>query len=405
MSNYLIQSETLSGIANAIRGKTGGSTEIPVEDFATEINGIQTGHTVTIDGVEVERDLDLTSESIRVSDLYSNDIAVRNINNKQCIKWINADASHLLVPDVTQTETNLILNVKKSSATYWNNFLTNYVIDDNIDSDHFEGVFKANLYKVNNRYLFLIGYNGGDGNKVKLIDITNTSNPSVVYSTDESGDEMLYEVIEVDDGAILILNNYENKIRTRFIKYTNNWNIGTDNDTNENIDAESNDCFSGACIAKDNNYYYLMFCCDTPTEVRRYIEIYKYRITDGDFSSVSSLRVDYIEINGTPQEGSHPIYCGKDDNNNYYLIGYYYNRLKITLDSNFEITNVSYVSNNANPAVTLLYGDYNNGYIDCGCSLRSTTTRVFYNFTKMRSPSNEGQAFNIYYSFKYYSEV
>ena len=403
MSNYLIQSETLSGIANAIRGKTGGSTEIAVEDFATEITGIQTGHTTTIDGVEVERDLDLGSTSIRVPNLYMNEIAVNNINNKQCIKYVNFDKSHFLIPAVTQTGTNLILNVKKSDATTWNDFLTNYVIDNNIDSDHFEGVFKANLYKVNGRYLFLIGYNGGGGKVMKLIDITNTSNPSVVYSTEESGAEMLYEVVELDDGAVLILNT-DGDISTRYMKYaTDHWNIDTEKNSGITLDAEGIDCFSGACIGKDNNNYYLIFCCDKPSVDERYFETFEYN-SDG-LVNIDSETVRYIEINGTRQEGSHPIYCGKDDNNNYYFIGYYYNRLKITLDSNYNITNAAYVSNNANPSVTLLYGDYNNGYHNCGCSLRSTATREFYNFTKMKSPLNEGQSFSTYYSFTYYSEV
>jgi hypothetical protein len=404
MSNYLIQSETLSGIANAIRGKTGGSTEIPVEDFATEINGIQTGHTTTIDGVEVDRDLDLDSTSIVVPNLSASEIAVRNINNQQCIKYVNFDKSHLLAPDVTQTGTNLILNVQKSDATSWNTFLTNYIIDDNIDAEHFEGVFKANLYKVDGRYLFLIGYNGDSGKIMKLIDITNTSNPSVVYSTEESGDEMLGEVIELDNGGILILNN-DGDIHTIDINYVNsNWSIGSDLNSGINFDAESIDCFSGACIGKNGNSYHLIFCCDQPTNEKRYFETFEYTPSSG-LVDIDVKGLDYIEINGTKQKGSYPIYCGKDDDNNCYFIGYYYNRIKVTLKSDFSILDMSYVSNNANPSVTLLYGDYNNGYHDCGCSLRSTTTREFYNFTKMRSPLNEGQSFATKYKFTYYSEV
>lgn len=43
MSDYLIKSETLTDIANAIRGKTGSASPIKAQDFATEIEGIQAG--------------------------------------------------------------------------------------------------------------------------------------------------------------------------------------------------------------------------------------------------------------------------------------------------------------------------------------------------------------------------
>lgn len=42
MSEYRIQSETLEGIADAIRGKTGGSALIAPEDMADEIDGLAT---------------------------------------------------------------------------------------------------------------------------------------------------------------------------------------------------------------------------------------------------------------------------------------------------------------------------------------------------------------------------
>ena len=56
-TNYLIQGTTLSGIADAIRSKSGGSDPIAVEDFADDIGDIQTGHITTIDGVEAQTDL------------------------------------------------------------------------------------------------------------------------------------------------------------------------------------------------------------------------------------------------------------------------------------------------------------------------------------------------------------
>lgn len=43
MSKYLIEQETLTDIADAIREKTGGTDEIRAEDFADEISEIETG--------------------------------------------------------------------------------------------------------------------------------------------------------------------------------------------------------------------------------------------------------------------------------------------------------------------------------------------------------------------------
>ena len=43
---YMIQSETLTGIADAIRGKTGGSAPISVPEMAEAISGIQSGEYV-----------------------------------------------------------------------------------------------------------------------------------------------------------------------------------------------------------------------------------------------------------------------------------------------------------------------------------------------------------------------
>ena len=49
MSNYLIKSETLTNIANAIRGKTGKTESIPAYNMASEISGISSG--LTINGI------------------------------------------------------------------------------------------------------------------------------------------------------------------------------------------------------------------------------------------------------------------------------------------------------------------------------------------------------------------
>ena len=50
MSEYRIQSETLEDIADAIRGKTGGSALIAPEDMADEIDGLAT----VTDGIVVK---------------------------------------------------------------------------------------------------------------------------------------------------------------------------------------------------------------------------------------------------------------------------------------------------------------------------------------------------------------
>lgn len=41
MSKYVIEDTTLTGIADAIRGKTGGTAAIPVSNMAAQIRGIQ----------------------------------------------------------------------------------------------------------------------------------------------------------------------------------------------------------------------------------------------------------------------------------------------------------------------------------------------------------------------------
>lgn len=43
MADYIIQDTTLTGIADAIRGKTGGTDPIPVPDMAAQIAGISGG--------------------------------------------------------------------------------------------------------------------------------------------------------------------------------------------------------------------------------------------------------------------------------------------------------------------------------------------------------------------------
>ena len=43
MATWIIQSQTLTDIADAIRAKTGSAAEIQVSDLATEISNIPTG--------------------------------------------------------------------------------------------------------------------------------------------------------------------------------------------------------------------------------------------------------------------------------------------------------------------------------------------------------------------------
>lgn len=54
MARYSIEQETLTGIANAIRNKTGKSDSIVVNDMATEIEGIQSGGDSTIENGIIE---------------------------------------------------------------------------------------------------------------------------------------------------------------------------------------------------------------------------------------------------------------------------------------------------------------------------------------------------------------
>lgn len=53
MADYLIQDTTLTGIADAIRGKTGGTGPIPVSGMAEAISGIQTGGGLLIIDVDM----------------------------------------------------------------------------------------------------------------------------------------------------------------------------------------------------------------------------------------------------------------------------------------------------------------------------------------------------------------
>ena len=62
MSEYLIHGETLTGIADAIRGKTGGTEPVAVSDMAAQIEGIQAGGGGDIDAL-IDRSITEISSS------------------------------------------------------------------------------------------------------------------------------------------------------------------------------------------------------------------------------------------------------------------------------------------------------------------------------------------------------
>ena len=62
MAEYLIQDTTLTGIANAIREKTGGTDPVAVSDMAAQIEGIQAGGGGDIDAL-IDRSITKISSS------------------------------------------------------------------------------------------------------------------------------------------------------------------------------------------------------------------------------------------------------------------------------------------------------------------------------------------------------
>ena len=69
MSEYLIQDTTLTGIADAIREKTGGTVPVPVSDMAAQIAGISTGGGGDIDALI---DRTITEISSNITSIGSN---------------------------------------------------------------------------------------------------------------------------------------------------------------------------------------------------------------------------------------------------------------------------------------------------------------------------------------------
>lgn len=66
MSEYLIQGETLTGIADAIREKTGGTDPVAVSDMAAQIEGIQSGGGDSAAGVIDKSVVNITSDAAYV---------------------------------------------------------------------------------------------------------------------------------------------------------------------------------------------------------------------------------------------------------------------------------------------------------------------------------------------------
>ena len=64
MAEYLIQGETLTGIADAIREKTGGTDPVAVSDMAAQIEGIQAGGGGDIDALIDRSITEISSSSV-----------------------------------------------------------------------------------------------------------------------------------------------------------------------------------------------------------------------------------------------------------------------------------------------------------------------------------------------------
>lgn len=80
MSEYLIQEETLTGIADAIRVKTGGTASIPVSDMAGQIEGIETG------GGDVDSMIDRS-----ITEISSNVVSIGSYAFYGCSALISVD--------------------------------------------------------------------------------------------------------------------------------------------------------------------------------------------------------------------------------------------------------------------------------------------------------------------------
>lgn len=71
MAEYLIQGETLTGIADAIRGKTGGTDPVAVSDMAARIEGIQAGGGDDVLNALIDRSITEISSEVIIPGSYA----------------------------------------------------------------------------------------------------------------------------------------------------------------------------------------------------------------------------------------------------------------------------------------------------------------------------------------------
>lgn len=94
---YSIKTSTLSGIANAIRAKTGGSTPIDAEDFATEIEAIPSGATLITKNITANGTYNASSDN---ADGYSSvSVNVPSDPNEQLRKLSLGTATYVKISD------------------------------------------------------------------------------------------------------------------------------------------------------------------------------------------------------------------------------------------------------------------------------------------------------------------
>lgn len=111
MSKYLIEQETLSGIADAIREKTGGTDEIRAEDFAAEISDIETGGDIPPEYV-IPTGTKLITQNVTGEDVTNYAAVDVAVPGPSGTKQINITANGTTTEDVTDyADAEIIVNV------------------------------------------------------------------------------------------------------------------------------------------------------------------------------------------------------------------------------------------------------------------------------------------------------
>ena len=64
MANYLVNGSTMTGIANAIRSKTGSQAQMTASQMASAISSISGGNEITLNGQQLSQDVDLVNNGI-----------------------------------------------------------------------------------------------------------------------------------------------------------------------------------------------------------------------------------------------------------------------------------------------------------------------------------------------------